>query len=1100
MKIMKTSCSVVSSSTAIALCLILILPMTSAALSIDYCAEIRGPVYNGSDIDNVIDTLGNGETVTVDATKFAGFYYDHDKNMATESLSIRDVEDTQGNVIGEHGLVYQTTIQNTNYKFESWDIYPVIGLFGELYVPLKPTDASKLAKLILDSNENNTLNIGDILDLGQGYTLEVKQIDIEGEKIWLEFDKDGKYVDDQIIVADGDGTWTCKLDNIQGENDITVLKVHVKQVFQNAVNSTAIIDGLWLIDYATTLNITDEFSKLSTASIEGKVISENDLKYNTTIENVNYNYSNSFSGWDKYPVIYLFGEKYVPLRPTDSSKLAKLILDSNETHTLINGNIIDLGKGYTLKIKQIDVDGNRVWLEFDKYGQYVDDRVVSVNNGDNAWTTELNDIQGENDVVVLKVHVKNVFLDADTSVCIINGLWLIDYFNAIDIYSSSEYGKLNDLYINGTTLIISNKYIFTLNRNSEQKIAKEIYFKVIDTPVNELRFYLFKQIIEPGIYEVRGEVAKDNSNFRWDARNFAGFYYDFDSNVATESLSISNINENTIGKNELVYNTSIKEVAYKYKNEYNDWGTYPVIGLFGEKYVPLNTNNTSKLAKLVLDSNDKRAINTGDILDLGQGYTLKVKLVDIDGDKVWLEFDKDGKYVNDAVVPTEIYLGTWDVKIDNVQGENNVLVLRVHVKTFPQSSVNGTTMIDGLWLIDYANPMNIQSSDEFCKLNNISINGTNLSISNRDAFTLTRGSDQEIGQGIYFRIANTSVAELRYYPFVKRIIEESSNKTLPVADFGTNITSGYAPLTVQFTDLSQNSVGRLWDFNNDWQGDSVEAAPIYMFTNSGSYSVNLIAINENGTALKTATITAMKKSSSSDSKGSSGGGGSPEPAKNVKVKELSKTFVISGKQIKFEFPKNATCISNLSFDSKKTVGKTTAIVEMLNNKSILTPDAPEGEIYSYLNIWVGNSGYGNDEVNLENATITFKVEKSWVQDKGIDKYSIILNRYSNKKWNELPRTLLREDNKYLYFKAESPGLSPFAITGETSAKEVVPETPLETKDNEKNNSCTALVEQQPESEEKASTFEKKSMSTPGFEIIYSAICLSGFFLCKRWKI
>ena len=37
---------------------------------------------------------------------------------------------------------------------------------------------------------------------------------------------------------------------------------------------------------------------------------------------------------------------------------------------------------------------------------------------------------------------------------------------------------------------------------------------------------------------------------------------------------------------------------------------------------------------------------------------------------------------------------------------------------------------------------------------------------------------------------------------------------------------------------------------------------------------------------------------------------------------------------------------------------------MLKNKSTLTPDAPAGEVYNYLNIWVGNGGYGTDEDNI----------------------------------------------------------------------------------------------------------------------------------------
>ena len=54
------------------------------------------------------------------------------------------------------------------------------------------------------------------------------------------------------------------------------------------------------------------------------------------------------------------------------------------------------------------------------------------------------------------------------------------------------------------------------------------------------------------------------------------------------------------------------------------------------------------------------------------------------------------------------------------------------------------------------------------------------------------------------------------------IVQE--DKILPVADFSANVTSGYAPLSVQFTDLSQNAIARSWDFNNDGMADSSEAS------------------------------------------------------------------------------------------------------------------------------------------------------------------------------------------------------------------------------------------------------------------------------------
>ena len=63
--------------------------------------------------------------------------------MTTETLSIKDVAGTEGNVIGEGGLVYETTDQQVAYEYENaaagWDNYSLIGFFAEKYIPLKPS-------------------------------------------------------------------------------------------------------------------------------------------------------------------------------------------------------------------------------------------------------------------------------------------------------------------------------------------------------------------------------------------------------------------------------------------------------------------------------------------------------------------------------------------------------------------------------------------------------------------------------------------------------------------------------------------------------------------------------------------------------------------------------------------------------------------------------------------------------------------------------------------------------------------------------------------------------------------------------------------------
>jgi S-layer protein (TIGR01567 family) len=561
---------------------------TAAAASV---VEIRGPVYNGSDLPTILanTAYGDGTKITMDANKFAAFFYDINNNVTTETLSIVKTPDTTGRTIGQHALVYSTTIEQTNYKYKgvpAWSnsTYSVLGFFADKYIPLKSNDASKLAKLVLDSKDKYTLKTGEKLDLGSGYSLTAKQVDVDGKKVWLELDNNGQYVDDQVVdTSNGDATWTDTHDKIQGEDTVQIFKVHVDSVFQGAVDSVAQIEGLWLIDYA----------------------------------------------------------------------------------------------------------------------------------------------------------------------------------NAIKISTSDSFGKLDDVSINGATLTISNKDTFSLSRDSDEEIGQGLYFRIADA--DALRFYAFKQETDPGTYDIRGTVA--TGAFNWTADSFAGFFYDLNKNVKTETMNVNAVNGRVIPVDGLKYSTTIQNVGYKYNS--GSWATqtYPVLGFFAEKYVPLKSNDASKLAKLVLDSKDKYTLKTGEKLDLGSGYSLTAKQVDVDGKKVWLELDNNGQYVDDQVVDTSNGDATWTDTHDKIQGEDTVQIFKVHVDSVFQGAVDSVAQIEGLWLIDYANAIKISTSDEFGVLNDVSINGPTINIQNKDTFTLSRDSEESIGQGMYFEIADSN--DLRYYPYVQ---------------------------------------------------------------------------------------------------------------------------------------------------------------------------------------------------------------------------------------------------------------------------------------------------------------------------------------------
>lgn len=72
---------------------------------------------------------------------------------------------------------------------------------------------------------------------------------------------------------------------------------------------------------------------------------------------------------------------------------------------------------------------------------------------------------------------------------------------------------------------------------------------------------------------------------------------------------------------------------------------------------------------------------------------------------------------------------------------------------------------------------------------------------------------------------------------------------LPVANFSSNVTEGHPPLTVQFTDQSENATVWNWDFGDG--ATSTEQNPVHTYNKLGKYTVKLTAKNAAGSNTKT---------------------------------------------------------------------------------------------------------------------------------------------------------------------------------------------------------------------------------------------------------
>ncbi|MEE8401405.1 MAG: PGF-pre-PGF domain-containing protein [Candidatus Hydrothermarchaeaceae archaeon] len=88
-----------------------------------------------------------------------------------------------------------------------------------------------------------------------------------------------------------------------------------------------------------------------------------------------------------------------------------------------------------------------------------------------------------------------------------------------------------------------------------------------------------------------------------------------------------------------------------------------------------------------------------------------------------------------------------------------------------------------------------------------------------------------------------------------------------------------------------------------------------------------------------------------------------------------------------------------------------------------------GKTQSYIQIDESNI----KDTDIDSVTISFKVPVGWILGNGIDKSSVVLNRYSLGKWTKLTTKKDSEDKDYVYYNATSPGLSVFGISGQPLA-------------------------------------------------------------------
>ncbi|MEI6105010.1 MAG: S-layer protein domain-containing protein [Methanothrix sp.] len=553
-----------------------------------------------------------------------------------------------------------------------------------------------------------------------------------------------------------------------------------------------------------TLSTTLTDKKLSGDSPYG-------VKYETTAQSKEF----KFEDWGAFNVMGFLADRYFAgyvsnenaeknllfKESTDenslsSEQLQKILIDDDSEKTVTSGTPMKMEEGYELAIKSIDIDGNKVYLELSKDGSVVDSKVISpsktdANMADKTYYYKNPAVGDQKKLVTIAAHFKNAFRGADQNLATVDGLWQISG-EATDVKADTQYDKMTITSVdaNAGTITMENKdNAITLSKNKDTALMSGIKIKTADN--DTLRYYIYKEITEPGTYELRGAVATADNT--WNPQNFAGFYYDIKNDIGTETLSTTLTDKKLSGDSPygVKYMTTAQSKAFKFA----DWGAFNVMGFLADRYfagyvsnenaeknllfkesTDENSLSSEQLQKILIDDDSEKTVTSGTPMKMEEGYELAIKSIDIDGNKVYLELSKDGSVVDSKVISpskTDANMAdkTYYYKNPAVGDQKKLVTIAAHFKNAFRGADQNLATVDGLWQIS-GEATDVKADTQYDKMTITSVdaNAGTITMENKDnAITLSKNKDTALMSGIGIKTADNDT--LRYYIYKAVTIE-----------------------------------------------------------------------------------------------------------------------------------------------------------------------------------------------------------------------------------------------------------------------------------------------------------------------------------------
>ena len=406
----------------------------------------------------------------------------------------------------------------------------------------------------LDTEPTKLLELGEEWNLGNDYSVKATDINENGDYCLIVLDRNSITVDERIMDYNGLYIYQRREQNT---NDIvTILELPILNTLDSSSTDYAEFSNNYSLSYdADTVDI-DPFLLVRTGnpwnlddnySITVEEISEKKalitLERNGSIadrevilENSTYNYNRSNSINDTIHKIITINtskifdgnsEDYIEFYPEYqiNSDTGTASYDDNDIITA--GELFELDEGYELNLISLDINADKAFINLTKNGQLVDEHIVKT--GEYYY---FNRYLNGSDQNIISFLLDNVFSGEANKLAIIK-----------DVVKNPD--------------IITGETNITIIQKDAIRIRGPVY---TGTSLEDI-------------------IGNNSSDFiEMNASDFAGFFYDLDKGVTTESLKIlggSYTKGSTVFENGTVYTTTIKPIEYK---SCNLEGYYSVIG------------------------------------------------------------------------------------------------------------------------------------------------------------------------------------------------------------------------------------------------------------------------------------------------------------------------------------------------------------------------------------------------------------------------------------------------------------------------------------------------------------------------------------------